>query len=206
MGWTMRLATAALLLGLAAVVTGEEEGNDLCVYEALPDNDAVLCKGLKVFYPELGNIGCMIVPECNNYRQKITTWPEPIVKFPQALEGYSFFWKMIGTILFWNLLLVWGCGEPREGRWRGNRPADSLAKVVERKKGKVEFYRYRTKVYRNPSFERQVQLECFQKGDRILSRRHERRCRAETQVSAQILQSPGRLETCPCGGVRGHCR
>ncbi|KAF4019404.1 hypothetical protein G4228_011111 [Cervus hanglu yarkandensis] len=86
MGWTMRLATAALLLGLAAVVTGEEEDNDLCVYEALPDNDAVLCKGLKVFYPELGNIGCMIVPECNNYRQKITTWPEPIVKFPQALE------------------------------------------------------------------------------------------------------------------------
>lgn len=40
----MRLATAALLLGLAAVVTGEEEENDLCMYEALPDNDAVLCK------------------------------------------------------------------------------------------------------------------------------------------------------------------
>ncbi|XP_025134980.2 phosphatidylethanolamine-binding protein 4 isoform X2 [Bubalus kerabau] len=87
MGWTMRLATAALLLGLAVAVTGEEEDTDLCVYEALPDNDAVLCKGLKVFYPELGNIGCMIVPECNNYRQKITTWPEPIVKFPQALDG-----------------------------------------------------------------------------------------------------------------------
>ncbi|XP_070651017.1 phosphatidylethanolamine-binding protein 4 isoform X5 [Bos indicus] len=87
MGWTMRLVTAALLLGLAVAVTGEEEDTDLCVYEALPDNDAVLCKGLKVFYPELGNIGCMIVPECNNYRQKITTWPEPIVKFPQALDG-----------------------------------------------------------------------------------------------------------------------
>ncbi|KAI4573643.1 hypothetical protein MJT46_004883 [Ovis ammon polii x Ovis aries] len=44
MGWTMRLATAALLLGLAVAVTGEEEDNDVCVYEALPDNDAVLCK------------------------------------------------------------------------------------------------------------------------------------------------------------------
>lgn len=44
MGWTMRLATAALLLGLAAVVTGKKEDSDLCVYEALPDNDAVLCK------------------------------------------------------------------------------------------------------------------------------------------------------------------
>lgn len=37
---------------------------------------------------------------------------------------------------------------------------DSLAKVVESKKGKVEFYCYRTKVHRNLSFERQVQLEC----------------------------------------------
>ncbi|KAB0373263.1 hypothetical protein FD755_014922 [Muntiacus reevesi] len=164
MGWTMRLATAALLLGLAAVVTGEEEGNDLCVYEALPDNDAVLCKGLKVFYPELGNIGCMIVPECNNYRQKITTWPEPIVKFPQALE-------------------------PRALAVRPQSPDRGTAREFLRGAG-------------------------FQKGDRILSRRHERRCRApspdldpaETQVSAQILQSPGRLETCACGGVRGHCR
>uniref|UniRef100_A0AC11DPZ8 Phosphatidylethanolamine binding protein 4 n=1 Tax=Ovis aries TaxID=9940 RepID=A0AC11DPZ8_SHEEP len=95
MGWTMRLATAALLLGLAVAVTGEEEDNDVCVYEALPDNDAVLCKGLKVFYPELGNIGCMIVPECNNYRQKITTWPEPIVKFPQALEDAAYILVMV---------------------------------------------------------------------------------------------------------------
>ncbi|XP_027405695.1 phosphatidylethanolamine-binding protein 4 isoform X3 [Bos indicus x Bos taurus] len=95
MGWTMRLVTAALLLGLAVAVTGEEEDTDLCVYEALPDNDAVLCKGLKVFYPELGNIGCMIVPECNNYRQKITTWPEPIVKFPQALDDAAYILVMV---------------------------------------------------------------------------------------------------------------
>uniref|UniRef100_A0A8B9XEJ9 Phosphatidylethanolamine binding protein 4 n=1 Tax=Bos mutus grunniens TaxID=30521 RepID=A0A8B9XEJ9_BOSMU len=67
----------------------------VCVHEALPDNDAVLCKGLKVFYPELGNIGCMIVPECNNYRQKITTWPEPIVKFPQALDDAAYILVMV---------------------------------------------------------------------------------------------------------------
>lgn len=28
----------------------------------------------------------MFVPDCNNYRQKITHWDEPIVKFPGALE------------------------------------------------------------------------------------------------------------------------
>uniref|UniRef100_A0A8D1TRK0 Phosphatidylethanolamine binding protein 4 n=3 Tax=Sus scrofa TaxID=9823 RepID=A0A8D1TRK0_PIG len=87
MGWTMRLATAALFLGLTMAVPGDEEDSDPCVYEALSDSDAVLCKGLKVFYPELGNLGCMVVPECNNYRQKITSWTEPIVKFPGALDG-----------------------------------------------------------------------------------------------------------------------
>ncbi|TEA24335.1 hypothetical protein DBR06_SOUSAS4410040, partial [Sousa chinensis] len=84
--WTMRLAVAALLLGLTMMATGDEGDKDLCVYEALPDNDAVLCKGLRVFYPELGNLGCMVVPECNNYRQKITYWTEPIVKFPGAVD------------------------------------------------------------------------------------------------------------------------
>lgn len=43
MGGTMRLAMAALLLGLT-LVTGDEEDDDSCVYEALSDNDAVLCK------------------------------------------------------------------------------------------------------------------------------------------------------------------
>ena len=42
----------------------------------------------------------MIVPECNNYRQKITTWPEPIVKFPQALEVSELAW------LKWDQMVV----------------------------------------------------------------------------------------------------
>lgn len=75
--------------------TGQTEA--LCTPQ-LPENPNTrqpppsLHRGLKVFYPELGNIGCMIVPECNNYRQKITTWPEPIVKFPQALEVSELAW------------------------------------------------------------------------------------------------------------------
>uniref|UniRef100_A0A9L0TTH1 Phosphatidylethanolamine binding protein 4 n=1 Tax=Equus caballus TaxID=9796 RepID=A0A9L0TTH1_HORSE len=95
MGWTMRLAVAALFLGVTMVATEDEDENDPCVYEALPDNDAVLCKGLEVFYPELGNVGCMFVPVCNNYRQKITHWPEPIVKFPWAMEGATYILVMV---------------------------------------------------------------------------------------------------------------
>ncbi|KAG8518189.1 Phosphatidylethanolamine-binding protein 4 [Galemys pyrenaicus] len=85
-GWTMKLATGVLFLGLAMVVTGGHEEENTCVYETLPENDAVLCKGLEVFYPELGNVGCMIIPDCDGYRRKITSWREPIVKFPGAVE------------------------------------------------------------------------------------------------------------------------
>ncbi|CAK7321503.1 Phosphatidylethanolamine-binding protein 4 [Vulpes lagopus] len=95
MDWTMKLATAALFLGLTMVVTRDEDEGDMCLYEALSDTDAVLCKGLEVFYPELGNIGCMFVPDCNNYRQKITHWAEPIVKFPGALEGATYILVMV---------------------------------------------------------------------------------------------------------------
>lgn len=44
MGWTMRLATATLILSLTMMVTTDEEENDRCVYEALTDTDAVICK------------------------------------------------------------------------------------------------------------------------------------------------------------------
>lgn len=49
-------------------------------------------RGLEVFYPELGNIGCMFVPDCSNYRLKITHWPAPTVKFPRALEVSGQVW------------------------------------------------------------------------------------------------------------------
>ncbi|XP_029793469.1 phosphatidylethanolamine-binding protein 4 isoform X2 [Suricata suricatta] len=95
MGWTMKLATAALFLGLTMVVARDDEDSDMCTYKALSDTDAVLCKGLEVSYPELGNIGCMFVPDCNNYRQKITHWDAPIVKFPGALEGATYILVMV---------------------------------------------------------------------------------------------------------------
>ncbi|XP_060034811.1 phosphatidylethanolamine-binding protein 4 isoform X2 [Erinaceus europaeus] len=94
MGWNMRLATAALLLGIVIGAADEEENNK-CVYETLPDIETGLCSGLDVFYPELGNIACMLIPDCNNYRQKITAWGEPIVKFPEAMEGAYYILVMV---------------------------------------------------------------------------------------------------------------
>uniref|UniRef100_A0A8D2I1Q6 Phosphatidylethanolamine binding protein 4 n=1 Tax=Urocitellus parryii TaxID=9999 RepID=A0A8D2I1Q6_UROPR len=93
----MKLATAALLLGLVVMVAAreEEEENDPCVYENLPYEDTGLCKGLDVFYPEVGNVACMFIPDCNNFRHKITDWMEPIVKFPGALEGATYTLMMV---------------------------------------------------------------------------------------------------------------
>ncbi|XP_048186388.1 phosphatidylethanolamine-binding protein 4 isoform X2 [Perognathus longimembris pacificus] len=91
--WTMRLVAAALWLGLVMVATGYKE--DPCVYEALVDEDTGLCKGLEVLYPELGNVGCMVIPKCNNFRKKITRWTEPLVKFPGASEGAKYILVMV---------------------------------------------------------------------------------------------------------------
>ncbi|XP_069341240.1 phosphatidylethanolamine-binding protein 4 [Eulemur rufifrons] len=95
MGWKMRLLTAALLLGLVLVVTGDEEENNPCAHHRLPEEDTELCKGLEVYYPELGNIGCKYVPDCNNYREKITYWSAPVVKFPGALDGAWYMLVMV---------------------------------------------------------------------------------------------------------------
>ncbi|KAM5229711.1 phosphatidylethanolamine-binding protein 4 isoform 1-T2 [Hipposideros larvatus] len=128
MSWTMRLATAALILSLMMVVTTDEEENDQCMYEALPDIDAVLCKGLEVFYPELGNIGCMFVPDCNNYRQKITQWPAPTVKFPRALEDATYLLVMVDPD-------APSRSNPQSRFWRHWLVAD--IKGIDLKKGKI---------------------------------------------------------------------
>ncbi|XP_027630744.1 phosphatidylethanolamine-binding protein 4 [Tupaia chinensis] len=128
-GWTMRLAAAILWLGLLMVVTGDVEENDLCEYEALMDEDVVLCRGLEVLYPELGNVGCMFIPDCNNFRQKITSWTEPIVKFPGALEGATYILVMVDPD-------APSRSEPKARFWRHWLVTD--IKGADLKKGKIQ--------------------------------------------------------------------
>ncbi|XP_036054417.1 phosphatidylethanolamine-binding protein 4 [Onychomys torridus] len=66
-----------------------------CAPTPLPKADVSLCRNLEVSYPELGNISCQIVPKCNQYRQKITRWPQPKVKFPAALDGSYYVLVMV---------------------------------------------------------------------------------------------------------------
>lgn len=43
MGWTMRLVTRALFLGLTMMITRGWDKRDVCVYQQLPAEDNVFC-------------------------------------------------------------------------------------------------------------------------------------------------------------------
>ncbi|XP_074211739.1 phosphatidylethanolamine-binding protein 4 isoform X2 [Camelus bactrianus] len=170
MGWTMRLAVATLLLGLTMVVTGDDEDSDPCVYEALSNNDALLCKGLKVFYPELGDIGCMYVPVCNNYRQKISYWTEPIVKFPGALDGATYILVMVDPD-------APSRSSPKARFWRHWLVTDIKGSDI--RKGKIQGQ----------------ELSRFWKMNKFLSRFHLGEPEASTQFMTQHYQDSPNLQT-----------
>ncbi|NP_001156360.1 phosphatidylethanolamine-binding protein 4 isoform X2 [Sus scrofa] len=207
MGWTMRLATAALFLGLTMAVPGDEEDSDPCVYEALSDSDAVLCKGLKVFYPELGNLGCMVVPECNNYRQKITSWTEPIVKFPGALDGATYILVMVDPdapsrsspkAQFWRHWLVTDIKgtDIRKGKIQGQELSPYQPPSPPPKSG---FHRYQFFVYLQQEksislLPKENKTRGSWKMDKFLSRFHLSEPEASTQFMTQYYQDSQKLQ------------
>ncbi|XP_068931786.1 phosphatidylethanolamine-binding protein 4 isoform X2 [Petaurus breviceps papuanus] len=95
----MKLLMAVILtLGLMAMVAGQLPKNEdrMCVHQMLSQGDALFCKGnLNVIYPEIGDVGCMYVPECNDFRQKISSWSQPSIKYSQAHENKKYILMMV---------------------------------------------------------------------------------------------------------------
>ncbi|KAM9061877.1 phosphatidylethanolamine-binding protein 4 isoform 2-T2 [Sarcophilus harrisii] len=84
------LIAVSLMSGLLGMAPGHlpKNGDRMCVYQVISQGDALFCTGnLNVIYPEIGDIGCMYVPDCNNFRQKIGSWGKPSIKYSQANEG-----------------------------------------------------------------------------------------------------------------------
>uniref|UniRef100_H0XZ52 Phosphatidylethanolamine binding protein 4 n=2 Tax=Otolemur garnettii TaxID=30611 RepID=H0XZ52_OTOGA len=207
MGWTMRLVTAALLLGLVTMMTGNEDENDPCIYETLSDEDAVLCKGLEVYYPEVGNIACAFIPDCNNFRQKITHWHEPIVKFPGALDGATYILVMVDPD-------APSRSEPTKKFWRHWLVSD--IKGLDMKKGKIQgqelsyyqppspppktgFHRYQFFVYLQEGrvislLHKENKTRGYWKMDKFLNRFHLKEPEASTQFMTQNQQDSPRLQ------------
>ncbi|KAM9195113.1 phosphatidylethanolamine-binding protein 4 [Dugong dugon] len=212
MGSTMRLATAVLLLGLIMVVTGGEEENDPCVYEAISNDDALLCKGLEVLYPELGNIGCMYVPDCSNYRQKITRWPGPIVKFHGALEDATYILIMVDpdapsrsspTARFWRHWLVTDISgtDMKKGKIQGQELSSYQPPSPPAHTG---FHRYQFFVYLQEGktislLSKENKTRGSWDMDKFLNRFHLNEPEASTQFLTQNYQDSSGLQS-PGGG------
>ncbi|XP_067399790.1 phosphatidylethanolamine-binding protein 4 isoform X2 [Emydura macquarii macquarii] len=100
----MKLLVAVLLVaGLAGIAAwgGEAVAGDAdmatCVFEKLTGQDRKFCRGdLEVFYPELGDVGCTYIPECNQYRKRISQeWSSPKMTYPQADKNKKYVLIMV---------------------------------------------------------------------------------------------------------------
>ncbi|XP_035201074.1 phosphatidylethanolamine-binding protein 4 isoform X2 [Oxyura jamaicensis] len=83
---------AASLLGTAArgaQAPWPDEPSHTCFFQTLSSPDSEFCRGdLEVTYPQLGNVGCSYIPQCHQYRWRISReWGSPRVRYPRADKG-----------------------------------------------------------------------------------------------------------------------
>ncbi|XP_054854323.1 phosphatidylethanolamine-binding protein 4 isoform X2 [Eublepharis macularius] len=84
--WMKLLVTCLFLIGLSVIVVQKAVASEECIFEKLDGEDAKFCRGdLEVLYPELGDVGCMYIPRCNQYRKRISKeWNSPNVRYQKA--------------------------------------------------------------------------------------------------------------------------
>ncbi|XP_068518207.1 phosphatidylethanolamine-binding protein 4 isoform X1 [Anas acuta] len=80
---------AASLLGTTAwgaQAPWPDEPSHTCFFQTLGSPDSEFCRGdLEVIYPQLGDVGCSYIPQCHQYRWRISReWGSPRVRYPRA--------------------------------------------------------------------------------------------------------------------------
>ncbi|XP_005373748.1 PREDICTED: phosphatidylethanolamine-binding protein 4 isoform X2 [Chinchilla lanigera] len=208
---TMRLVAAALWLGFLMVAPGDSE--DSCVYEPLSDEDTMICKGLEVLYPELGNIGCMFIPDCNNYRQKITQWTKPIVKFSGALDDRKYILVMVDpdapsrynpTARFWRHWLVTDIQgtDLKRGKIKGQELSAYQPPSPPAHSGfhRYQFYIYRQEVKTINLLPKENRTRGSWEMDKFLYRFHLKEPEASTQFMMQNYQDSTTFQASREGG------
>ncbi|XP_068518210.1 phosphatidylethanolamine-binding protein 4 isoform X3 [Anas acuta] len=83
---------AASLLGTTAwgaQAPWPDEPSHTCFFQTLGSPDSEFCRGdLEVIYPQLGDVGCSYIPQCHQYRWRISReWGSPRVRYPRADKG-----------------------------------------------------------------------------------------------------------------------
>ncbi|XP_060643001.2 phosphatidylethanolamine-binding protein 4 isoform X2 [Anolis sagrei] len=122
---THLLKAVFILISMQGGVRMEE-----CIFEKLEGEDGMFCRrDLKVVYPELGDVGCMYIPECNQYRKRISKeWSSPAVLFQEADAG----------------------ADLKNGKLKGRVLSDYRRPTPPYQTG---FHRYQFLLYEQPSFE-----------------------------------------------------
>ncbi|XP_066495813.1 phosphatidylethanolamine-binding protein 4 [Tiliqua scincoides] len=91
------LVTYFLAVGLIAIAVQEGVNAETCVFEKLDNEDSKFCKGsLEVSYPELGDVGCTYIPDCNQYRKWISKeWSSPNIRYHRAEKNKHYVLIMV---------------------------------------------------------------------------------------------------------------
>ncbi|KAM6234965.1 phosphatidylethanolamine-binding protein 4 [Porphyrio hochstetteri] len=88
------LLAASLLSAAAQRVQAPwpDDPSQTCFFQMLSGVDKKFCRGdLEVIYPELGDVGCMYIPKCHWFRQRISReWSSPRVRYPQAEKSKKY--------------------------------------------------------------------------------------------------------------------
>ncbi|XP_071655386.1 phosphatidylethanolamine-binding protein 4 [Patagioenas fasciata] len=132
LGGRMKLLGAvllgAVLLSSPAQLSKPEEQPQVCYFDVLSGRDSRFCRGeLQVIYPDVGDVSCIYMPKCHQYRWRIIRdWMSPLVRFPQADEG----------------------AELRSGDIKGRVLSDYIRPTPTPRSG---YHRYQFRLYRQPA-------------------------------------------------------
>ncbi|XP_064353851.1 phosphatidylethanolamine-binding protein 4 isoform X4 [Dromaius novaehollandiae] len=164
----MKLLCAALLaaglLGTAVRAKERDDGRPrTCFFELLSSRDNKFCRGdLEVVYPELGDVGCTYIPECNQYRQRVSReWSSPRVRYARADKSKKYVLVMVDPDApsradprnrFWRHWLVADIRgtDLRAGTPKGRVLTEYVRPAPPPRSG---YHRYQLRLYEQPAHE-----------------------------------------------------
>ncbi|NXW66463.1 PEBP4 protein, partial [Eurystomus gularis] len=140
-----------------------DEASPTCFFQALSNMDKEFCRGgLEIIYPELGDVGCTYIPQCHQYRRRISReWGSPRVRYPRAEKSKKYALVLVDPDApsranprnrFWRHWLVTDIpGEDlRTGDIKGNVLTDYVRPTPPPRSG---YHRYQLRLYEQPAHE-----------------------------------------------------
>ncbi|XP_072702249.1 phosphatidylethanolamine-binding protein 4 [Ciconia boyciana] len=166
----MQLLGAVLLAAglLSTAARGEQppwpdDPSGTCFFQMLSNTDSEFCRGdLEIIYPELGDVGCMYIPKCHQYRWRISReWGSPRVRYPQAEKSKKYALVLVDPDApsranprnrFWRHWLVTDIpgADLRTGDIKGHVLTDYVRPTPPPRSG---YHRYQLRLYEQPAHE-----------------------------------------------------